>query len=233
MIMNIEQATNKKNVSIKIDIEKSKGSAVNQENKEFVIMKTENTKAVSWKLVNEDHQVQHAARGGISKRKVERLLETEDRATRPIATLCTPRKKKLRGKPKTKTIEVVSQSRKQATTPKVGNRGEMRGGATISESKWNSISKRNEITKKVKASWSFDSNLKKRIKTVKSRLFKETKCFVAYKQARLKRSEERKKKLATKARTRKTQQKYADRKIDFSKRSRRKRQAVSKRQKQV
>jgi len=224
--MNKEQETDKTNVAAGMDEEKSKVSAA----KVFAVVNTENTKDSSGKLVKENPQVQHTARGGINLSKVEKQLKKEDRATRPVATLSKgnrPSKKKLRGKPQAKRIKILSRSRNQVTTPKVGNRGYVTRGATISEGKESSIIQRNEVTKKGATAWSSDLNFQERIKNVKSRLFKETKSFVAYKKARLKQTEERKKKLATKTRARKAQQKYADRSIDFGKRIKRKGKIMS------
>jgi len=71
---------------------------------------------------------------------------------------------------------------------------------------------------------SHSSEFRRRINNVKSRLFKETKSFVAYKSARHKETQERRNRAEEIAR--KTKYIYADRSIDFSKKSKRQREDI-------
>jgi len=193
-------------------------------------------------------------KGKQSEKKKEDLLRSteeeeirsqkikEDKAKQPTAVMIAnrPTRKKPRGKPRANTPRVASSSSTSArrrsislATPKVANRKMTRRGSTGS---YNRGTTGSYIKKKDKKSpnnkpideksylQSHSAEFRRRIKNVKSRLFKETKSFVAYKSARYKESQERRNRVEEIAR--RTQRLYADRSIDFSKKSKRQRDDI-------
>jgi len=156
----------------------------------------------------------------------------EDKAKQPIAVMITtrPSRKKPRGKPKSSKPLVALKCRKSSRSrstsvaaEKIVSRKVTRRKSTGScdigrpkKSNCNYIIEHNRYLK------SHSAEFRKRINNVKSRLFKETKSFVAYKSARHKEAQERRNRVEEIAR--KTKYLYADRSIDFSKKSKRQRE---------
>jgi len=170
-----------------------------------------------------------------NEKKHEILLNYKvDEAKQPAAVMITSRRsrKKPRGKPPSNRSGVALSYRKSrrsrstsVATPKVDTRNVTRrkstGSYSIGRQK---ISNCNHINEHKLYLQSHSAQYRRRIKNVKSRLFKETKSFVAYKSARHKEAQERRNKVEEIAR--KTQRLYADRSIDFSKKSKRQREDI-------
>jgi len=157
----------------------------------------------------------------------ETVQANEDKAIRPTASSSAGPEvnKKSRGKPQAKKNH-VSNSRTIRTTPKaqLGVSTKRRATKSYTTKNNNSLKKLNKFDRKKVTPWRSDLNLKKRLKNVKSKLFSETKSFSAYKRARSKESEERRKRLEKMTKAKRAEQSYyADRSIDFSKRSKRQR----------
>jgi len=156
----------------------------------------------------------------------------EDKAKQPIAVMITTRhsRKKPRGKLKSSKTSVALNSRKSSRSrstsvaaekfvPRKMTRRKSTGSCNIGRKKKSNCSYIIEHNLYLK---SHSAEFRKRINNVKSRLFKETKSFVAYKSARHKEAQERRNRVEEIAR--KTKYLYADRSIDFSKKSKRQRE---------
>lgn len=178
-------------------------------------------------------------------------MRTKEKAAKPVPTMITSERTsiKSRGKPQGK---VVSKSRRSfmatpiavqvsnrrqtlQVTPRVSSSRKMirktgRGSTAASrnESENNPRKKRRKERERqndllhLKA---YNSNYRRRLKNVKSKLFSETKCFRAYKSARQEEAEKRRNK-RTKLIAKKTQLQYADRSIDFNEKSKRQKEQV-------
>jgi len=157
-----------------------------------------------------------------------------DKAKQPVAVMITTRSlnKKPRGKPKSSKPSVAlkrrQSSRRRSTSvaaeksvPRKMTRRKSTGSCNIGRRKKSNCSHIMEHNLYLK---SHSAEFRKRINNVKSRLFKETKSFVAYKSARHKESQERRNRVEEIAR--KTKYLYADRSIDFSKKSKRQREDI-------
>jgi len=168
------------------------------------------------------------------KRRVELVTRIkEDKAKQPIAVMVTTRPKtKRRGKPKSNARLVTLKGRKSShsrstsvaaekTRPQKPIRRKSTGSCNIGPRKTSNCSHIIEHNLYIK---SHSNEFRKRIKNVKSRLFKETKSFVAYKSARHREAQERRNRVEEIAR--KTKYLYADRSIDFSKKSKRQREDI-------
>merc|ERR1712060_738578 len=143
-----------------------------------------------------------------------------------------PSRKKARGKPKSIKPSVALKCRKSTRSrstsvaaEKFGPRKMVRrkstGSSDIGRGKKSNCTHIIEHNLYIK---SHSAEFRKRINNVKSRLFKETKSFVAYKSARHREAQERRNRVEEIAR--KTKYIYADRSIDFSKKSKRQREDI-------
>jgi len=119
-------------------------------------------------------------------------------------------------------------SSESRTIRKMGRRGS--SGTSKRESEKDRRKKRRKVEERkndLQLLQACNSHLRRRIKNVKSKLFSETKSFLAYKSARQEEKLQRRKKRTTKQ----TELRYADRSIDFNKKS--KRQHLSRRNEKV
>jgi len=130
-----------------------------------------------------------------------------------------------------KAVQVASGGRINLTTPKVSSTSRMikkmgrRGltGTSTRKSDKDRRKKRRKVEERkndLQHLQACNADLRRRIKNVKSKLFSETKSFRAYKSARQTEELQRRKK-RTKVIAKQTELRYADRSIDFSKKSRR------------
>jgi len=143
-----------------------------------------------------------------------------------------PSRKKPRGKPKSSKPSVALKCRKSSRSRSTSvaaekfdsrkmTRRKSTGSCDIGRGKKSNCSHIIEHNLYLK---SHNAEFRRRINNVKSRLFKETKSFVAYKSARHKDAHERRNRVEEIAR--KTKYLYADRSIDFSKKSKRQREDI-------
>jgi len=163
----------------------------------------------------------------------------EDKAKQPTAVLITTKlsPKKPRGKPRGNKPIVKTSSRSSSCRPitslgttNVVNRKMTRRGSTgsyNSRSKGKKVPNNYEVEEMKLYTQAHNAECRRRIKNVKSRLFQDTKSFAAYKSARYKESQERKNRVEEFAR--RTRRLYANREIDFSKKSKRQRDDVCRR----
>lgn len=172
------------------------------------------------------------------------LKSSRDNPAKPAPMMRESRRKvnKSRGKPQgkvgsktrrsyiatPKAVQVTNCDQVHLATPKIPSASRVirrRGltGASKRESEKNPRKKRRKVEGRktdLQHLQTYNSDLRRRIKNVKSKLFSETKCFRAYKSARQEEALQRRKK-RTKVIAKETELRYADRSIDFNKKSKR------------